>query len=497
VLRAARLPWRRGTTASLQAAYPFLTAPGLAERLGGRGLYIGRDWHGGAFSFDPFELYAAGLLTNPNMLVVGQVGSGKSALVKTLLWRALAFGYTAWVADPKGEYGDLAAAAGAPVIRLGPDQAARLNPLDTDPIATDEAASLGNGRRDRVGSGDGRVRLVAALAATALGRPLQPVEHAAATLALDAVTRGAGRSVPVLPDLVEALLAPSPVAAGQVRMTVARFADATRDLALVMRRMCAGDLAGMFDAPTHLPGRTGNATSGAIDPDARLVVLDLSGVYRGNRDALPLVMCAATAWLQAAITRTAARPTSTHRNNHSENSAGDGDSGSVGVRRFVVVDEAWALLHQEPTARWLQASYKLARANGVVNIAVLHRFSDLAAAGPVGSATAALAGGLLADVGTRVVYNQPAAELAETRRALGLTGPETDLLAHLPRGHGLWKVGDRSWLVQHQRSAAERAMTDTDHAMRGDARTEPDIDAVAAIAAVDAAADQTSAGESR
>ena len=130
VLRRARLPWHRATTASLQGAYPFLTAPGLAARLGGSGLVIGRDWHGAAFSFDPFTLYAAGLLTNPNMLVVGQVGSGKSALVKTLLWRAVAFGYAAWVADPKGEYGDLAAAAGAPVIRLGPGEPARLNPLD-------------------------------------------------------------------------------------------------------------------------------------------------------------------------------------------------------------------------------------------------------------------------------------------------------------------------------------------------------------------------------
>ncbi len=450
VLRPARVPRHRGTTASLQAAYPFLTAPGLAARLGGRGLYVGRDWHGGAFSFDPFELYAAGLLTNPNLLVVGQVGSGKSALVKTLLWRALAFGYTAWVADPKGEYGDLAAAAGAPVVRLGPGEPTRLNPLDTDephPAGADTGDS-GDGGDGGTGQGDGRVRLVAALAATALGRVLAPVEHAATALALHAVIRGAGGAAPVLPDLVEALLAPSKDAAGAVRMTVPRFADATRDLALVMRRMCAGDLAGMFDAPTRLPGDSRGGDRSVLDPGARLVVLDLSAVYRGNRDALPLVMCTATAWLQATIARAA-------------------QAGGDGTRRFVVVDEAWALLNQEPTARWLQASYKLARAHGVANIAVLHRFSDLAAAGAAGSETAALARGLLADVGTRVVYNQPASELTEARSALGLTGPETELLPHLPRGHGLWKLGTRSWLVEHHRSETERAMTDTDHAMRG------------------------------
>ena len=246
-------------------------------------------------------------------------------------------------------------------------------------------------------------------------------------------------------------------------MSTPRFADATRDLALVMRRMCAGDLAGMFDGPTHLPGTTGlpdgqrRSSGSGLAVGAPLVVLDLSAVYRGNRDALPLVMCAATAWLQATIARSAA---AAHRDDFA------GAAGS-GTRRFVVVDEAWALLNQEPTARWLQASYKLARAHGVANIAVLHRFSDLAAAGAAGSETAALARGLLADVGTRVVYNQPASEVPEARRALGLTGPEAALLTQLPRGNALWKVGTRSWLVEHLRSEAEQAMTDTDHAMRG------------------------------
>ena len=69
----------RATTAHVQAAYPFMAEPGL----GGRGVYIGRDLTGGSFVFDPWELYAAGVLTGPNMLVIGQLGLGKSALVKT------------------------------------------------------------------------------------------------------------------------------------------------------------------------------------------------------------------------------------------------------------------------------------------------------------------------------------------------------------------------------------------------------------------------------
>jgi len=406
-----RLPAHRATTAVLQAAYPFLNGHGL----GPRGAYVGQNCYGGVFCFDPFELYAAGAITNPNVLVVGAVGSGKSSLVKTLLWRAIAFGMTAWVADPKGEYGDLAVAAGAPVVRLGPGQHVRLNPLDQ---TTDR---------------DDCMRLVLALGATALNRALTPLEHTAMALALDAVRN---RPTPLLSDLVEALLSPTKQAAASLRMSGPELREASRDIALVLRRMCHGDLAGMFDGPTNV----------ALDVDAPLVVLDLSEVYQRNREALPLVMCAATAWLQTAIAR-------------------------QGGRRYVVVDEAWALLNQPATARWLQQSYKFARAHGVANVAVLHRFSDLTAAGAAGSETVALARGLLADVGTRVVYAQPTSEVRHARDVLDLSGTEAELLPNLPQGTALWKVGTRSFLVEHRRSEIEIAMTDTDARMLG--RAEP------------------------
>ena len=157
VWRRARVQRHRATTANLAAAYPFLAEPGL----GADGTYIGRDLFGGSFCFDPFELYAAGALTNPNILVTGAVGSGKSALVKTLLYRQAEFGRTAWVADPKGEYTALAHAIGAPVIRLAPGGPARLNPLDPlpapDPGHDADADGGDDGRRaGRVPGAGGR-----------------------------------------------------------------------------------------------------------------------------------------------------------------------------------------------------------------------------------------------------------------------------------------------------------------------------------------------------
>ena len=76
---------------------------------------------GGAFSFDPWNLYSRTsytatpsgprLLSNGNVIVIGAPGNGKSALVKTLCFRLACFGRRVEAIDPKGEYGPLDARA--------------------------------------------------------------------------------------------------------------------------------------------------------------------------------------------------------------------------------------------------------------------------------------------------------------------------------------------------------------------------------------------------
>src|ERR1039458_6308734 len=120
------VPAHQATPRHLGAASPFASEAGL----GGRGVLIGRDLLGGAFVYDPFELYRSGLLTNPNMVVFGQIGRGKSAFVKTYLWRQAVFGRRAWVVDPKGAHAPLARAWGIEPVALRPGGRVRLHPLD-------------------------------------------------------------------------------------------------------------------------------------------------------------------------------------------------------------------------------------------------------------------------------------------------------------------------------------------------------------------------------
>ena len=399
------LPAHRLTTAHLQAAYPFVSEGGF----GGRGAYIGRDLFGGAFTYDAFELYEEGVITSPNMVVAGQLGRGKSALVKSFALRQMTFGRRIVVMDPKGEYVPLASACGAEAIRLTPGGATKLNPLDKR-IAHEE-----------------QFRLLQAVSAAALDRPLKPYERTALERALAEAAGKAGEAT--IPLVVECLLNPTKEAAAAIATDSAAMTEWGREAAFELRRLVTGDLRGMFDAPT----------SASVDLDAAMVVLDLSAVY--DSDALGILMTCAAAWLQGLL------------------------SSDVSRKTIFILDEAWAILANLGIAKWLQSSFKLSRARGLQNIAVMHRFSDLSATGAQGSQQERVARGLLSDTETKVVYAQPHGEVAATRDLLGLTETEASLLPQLERGIALWKVGERSFLVWHRLGRTERALVDTDARM--------------------------------
>ncbi|QTE30057.1 TraC family protein [Pengzhenrongella sicca] len=410
--RALRVPAHRASSATLAGAYPFLTAPACDT-----GVLIGVDaLTGGPFCFDPWALYAAGVLTNPNVLLAGVIGQGKSALAKSIAIRSIAVGRRVYVpGDPKGEWAPVAEAVGGVVVRLGPGMSTRLNPLD----AGDETPAITHGRR---------VRLLASLAETTLGRDLRAVEHGALDAALTAAETSAS---PTIPDVIAALITPDDDAARADGSTATERASDGRDLAHGLRRLVRGDLAGMFD---------GTSTQ-TLDTSAPMVVLDLSRLG-SNEDALALAMTCAQTWLEAAL----ATPD--------------------GVLRWVIYDEAWRLLRSLPLVRRLQSQWKLSRAHGIANLLILHRLSDLDAVGAHGSEARAIAAGLLADCSTRVTYRQESDQLTATAAALGLTEPERDLLTALPRGTGLWKMPGCSHIAHHLLHPDELAVFDTDAAMR-------------------------------
>lgn len=415
---ALRMPGRLGvpkhqdTSATLAGHYPFLAEAGL----GSDGVFVGQDlYSGGSFVYDPWVLYQRGLITAPNVVLAGIVGSGKSSLAKSLYSRSLPFGRRVYVpGDPKGEHTAVAEAVGGRAIVLGHGLRNRLNPLDEGHRAStlsdsEWATQIAARRRDLIG----------ALAETVLERSLTPVEHTAIDLALADVVRSA--EVPILPMVVDRILSPASADDPEERL-----AEDGRLVGHALRRLVAGDLAGLFDGPSTV----------RFDPSLPMVSLDLSRVAE-NSTLVSVLMTCSSAWMEAAL------------------------ADPEGGQRWVVYDEAWRLMAYPLLLRRMDAQWRLARHFGIANLLVFHKLSDLDNVGDSGSAMRALASSLLANAETRIVYRQEPDQLGSTAAALGLTRTEMNLLPALGTGQGLWRVKDRRFVVQHQLHPDELAVFDT------------------------------------
>ena len=408
----SRLPAHQDTTATLAGAYPFLAEGGL----GSEGVFVGQDMFGGSsFVFDPWALYRNKVITAPNVVLAGIVGSGKSSLAKSLYTRSIPFGRRVYVpGDPKGEHTAVAEAVGGMAVRIGHGLPARLNPLDEGHRPSgvpDERWKLQVAARRR--------DLLGALAETVLGRPLAPLEHTAVDTALAAAVRSS--SVPVLPMVVDHILSPD-----TANDPDGRLAEDGRQVGHALRRLVAGDLAGLFDGPSTV----------RFDPALPMISLDLSAVA-DNSTLISVLMTCSSAWMEAALLDPA------------------------GGQRWVVYDEAWRLMSHAALLRRMDAQWRLARHYGIANMLIFHRLGDLDNVGDQGSAMRAMAASLLANAETRIIYRQETDQATMTGEALGLTGTERKLLPTLGTGQGLWRIRNRSFLVAHQLHPAEAALFDT------------------------------------
>ena len=416
--RRFRVPAHRATSEVLAGAYPFLAEGGL----GSQGTFIGQDaWSGGGFCFDPWVLYQNGTITNPNCLLAGVVGRGKSMLAKAMATRSIALGRKVYVpGDPKGEWSVVARAVGGAAIELGNGSPNRLNPLDEGPrpsaIADDEWASLVSSRRRA---------LLGSLVESAVNRPMSAVEHTALDQALRAVVASTG--TPTLPKVVDALFNPSLPADGS---TIHELIVDGRDVGHALRRLVSGDLAGLFDGESTV----------TFDPSLPMISLDLSRIS-GSDQLIAMVMACASAWMEAALC--------------------DPDGGP----RWVIYDEAWRLLRQPALLARMQSQWKLSRGLGIANLMIIHRLSDLEAVGNADSEARALALGLLADCSTKIIYQQESSEAPHTAEVLGLSVTERNELPDLQRGEGLWRVGQRAFVVRHLVTDGELQLFDTNSRM--------------------------------
>lgn len=439
---AAPLTVYQASTHDIGGLFPLLAAHGVP----GVGARIGYDvLSGGAFYAHPVQWVLRGLCTNPNVIIFGEPGRGKSSTVVAFLLRMMMWGVKTLISgDVKGEYTPLLEALGITPIVLGRGSPARLNALDLGPLTAHWETWPAQRQREELDGLLGRwVTLLVALAEAQGYAPTVTDEAVLSAALRRAVGAADGYTTlrPVtIPDLWRELAQPHPDLWRGARYADQRhFLDHTRAITDSLANLISGPLAGLFDEHTNI----------TVDWNAPVQSLDLSRLRsRGDRAVAVALTCLGS-WSSVAT-----------------------DLQHDGDLRIVVRDEVWRQLRLGPKAvQTVDAELRLSRAEQKIQVLVGHKPSDFLSVGNAGSQEVAIARDLLALCSTRILFGQSTRVADELADDLGLAGKEHDVTtgwAMERTGRALWKIENNpGYKVQTVLSTVEKRVFDTNTQLRG------------------------------
>jgi hypothetical protein len=455
--RAAQVtagPEYQATTTQLCGLYPFVAGSGTPVA----GTPVGRHqlW-GEVVCLDPLAWLRAGLVTNPGVFVLGQPGTGKSALVKRLVTGAVAFGTKALIlGDTKPDYTPLASHLGGQIIRIGRGLD-KINPLDAGPLGTalrqmngPAAAQLRWEVRSR------RLSLLMALATLIREARLSNAEEVVLGRAVDLLDeRGTSGRQPTVTDVLNIIeTGPDTLRSAARADSPARYADRVQDLVFTLDLLCNGSLAGVFDGQTSHP----------IDLDAPTVSVDISAVKAAGDKLLTAAMLCTWSYGFGCVDAASALAS----------------LGAAPPRSYLaVMDELWRALRGAPgLVEHADSLTRLNRARGMASIMITHSLADLDALAT--EEDRAKGRGFIDRSAITVLAGLPPRELARVAEITPLTAPERALVAswsapesyqpgarHPGRGKYLIKTGERLGIpVQLTLVGPETELYDTDQAIR-------------------------------
>jgi hypothetical protein len=438
---AARLPVYQAATAEVGGLFPLLAANGVPA-VGAR---MGYDTlSGGAFYCHPVEWLLRGLATNPNLVLFGEPGRGKSSTVVAFCLRMMLFGIKTLISgDVKGEYTPLLRELGVTPIALGRGSTARLNALDLGPIASRwDRWSVTRQREELAGVLGRWVKLLAALAETQGYAPTVTDEAVLAAVLRRLVGAGDGNTVltPItIPDVARELAHPTDQLWQEARFAGRReFLDHTRQITDALTNLVVGPLAGLFDEPTNF----------TLDWDAPIQSMDLSLLRSRGDQAIAVALTCLGSW-SSLIT----------------------DLQDDGEIRIVVRDEVWRQMRLGLRAvQAVDSDLRLSRAERKIQLLVMHKPSDLLSVGAAGSQEVSIAKDLLALCSTRILLGQSTRVADELAVDLALSEREQDVTtgwAMERKGRALWKIENTpGYKVQTVLSATEQRIFDTNAQLR-------------------------------
>ena len=421
----------QGTTVQLCGLYPFVAGSGAPTL----GVPVGRHmlW-GEVVCLDPLEWLRAGLITNPGVFVLGQPGTGKSAVIKRLITGMVGFGTSALIlGDTKGEYSRVVDQLDGQFIRVGRGMD-RLNPLDSGPLGAvmkrlggEQAKQLRLEMRGR------RMSLLLALCALVRGQAITNTEEIVLGRAIDVLTDRLAHD-PTIPDVLRLI----EIGGDELRHAARarndeQYRTRVNELVATLALLCEGSLKGVFDGPTTT----------ALDLDAPAVSVDISRVAAaGDQLVAAAMLCT---WAYGFGMVDAAGVLAEH--------------GLAPRRQYLgVMDELWrALRGAAGLVEHADALTRLNRQKGMASIMASHSLADLDAL-PTPE-DRAKAQGFVERSAIKILAGLPPRELQRVNEVIRLSSPERDLVAswaapeawsagavHPGRGKYLIKTGERPGL---------------------------------------------------
>ncbi len=384
---------------------------------------------------DPHELYDQGRITSPNVVILGDISSGKSSLAKTVyVTRPVALGRQVAVFDRKlqqgtGEYRRAAELCEVPVIKFARTGGTSINLLDPR-IAT---TSLDAEENSRVGQ-DRLLLMVAEHAHGALDSREHYALRTAHSAALDTAA-SQGRTA-TIHDVVNALYNPGEGSVPRPHLDTEGIVTRSDlitwglDLALDLDRFITGDLSGLLD----------RETSEDMNLDAPLLVFDTSALPEES-PALALVMALVSTFLASVWSL---KP----------------------GKRIIVLEEGYHTTRLQSqgsmsVATILRSLAKRGRGIGLAFVTVVHHVSDVPADSDAMS--------LIREADIVHVFRQSRADDARQVVDLFRFPPRVfDMLGTLAKGVHVVRIGtEPARKIQHIRTRLEEWLTDTDEAMTG------------------------------
>lgn len=248
--------------------------------------------------FDRFSL------ENANMVIFAKSGAGKSYTVKLEILRSMMFGTEVIVIDPEQEYRYLAEAVGGAYLQIAIASDHRINPFDLPELGEDENPE--SVLRENIT----RLLGLISLMVDGLSAEEQSIVDNALweTYALKDITRGARWTKPEVPTL-------------QDFYNITRDMDGGKNVAVRLQRFVEGTFAGVFNRATN------------IDLDQQLIVFNIRDMEEELR---PIAMYVVLGFIWNRIR-------------------------SQLKKRILVVDEAWIMMRNEESAKFLFSMAKRAR----------------------------------------------------------------------------------------------------------------------------------------